>query len=652
MNALATDQALRLDGLLRGEPELHAVTAGLYVGELPDTTYPKVATDRSGIRRLRPDILITNYKMLDLLLQRADDLPLWDGADIRYVVVDEFHTYDGAQGTDVAMLLRRLAAATGHAVPGRPLGRICPVATSATLGDASNTDDIRTVAASVFGTAFDAGSVITEQRQAPLDFLGDLDVALPLPEPREIATVADPKHSDEAMAEIARVVTGRDCELSPGELGRILRGHILTRALMDVLGDRPCTPTEILEQLPGKGAYSWGAAFRSNPAQVATALARFVALLSTARDPQDPQRPLLHIESHLWIRPPSRVVRRASPQPAFGWYGEADPESETTLGAMPRESLAAIYCRHCGRSGWAAISPEKDPADLDPDAGKVYRAGVSRDKRLVRAFIAATGDEVTACASGDRDAPAVLVLLASGHRIRPLVPAKDVDDDGRYQGEDVVVLGDISHAPAAARDAEQDRCPACGVDDGIRFLGASLAGLASVAITELFTGGELRADRQGLLSREQERADAQARKTLVFNDAVQDAAHRAGFIASRSYSFSLRTLLTAILEQAPDDTASLNDLIADVVTHASTREWLPAVVPPDLHGRDDVDALLAGEDDGSARTWRLVAERMAFAAVMELGLRSRIGRTLEMTRTTAVEVALASPSGWQPWPGT
>ena len=59
-------------------------------------------------------MLITNYKMLDLLLQRAEDRPLWEGADPAYVVLDEFHTYDGAQGTDVAMLLRRLAASVGR----------------------------------------------------------------------------------------------------------------------------------------------------------------------------------------------------------------------------------------------------------------------------------------------------------------------------------------------------------------------------------------------------------------------------------------------------------------------------------------------------------------------------------------------------------
>ncbi|MFD0856167.1 DEAD/DEAH box helicase, partial [Actinomadura adrarensis] len=120
MNALATDQAKRLSDYL-SQAGLGDVTAGLYIGDTPDTEYPRVETRRATIRRERPDILITNYKMLDLLLQRADDLPLWKDADLAYIVVDEFHTYDGAQGTDVAMLLRRLAAATGHSRPGKPL---------------------------------------------------------------------------------------------------------------------------------------------------------------------------------------------------------------------------------------------------------------------------------------------------------------------------------------------------------------------------------------------------------------------------------------------------------------------------------------------------------------------------------------------------
>jgi replicative superfamily II helicase len=622
MNALAADQANRINDLLSGQA-LAAVTAGLYVGERPDTAYPRVLTERSDIRRQPPDILITNYKMLDLLLQRGDDVPLWRDADIRYVVVDEFHTYDGAQGTDVAMLLRRLAAATGHAEPGRPLGRICPIATSATLGEtAGNTERIRAVAEEVFGTPFGPDSVIGEQRQEGADFLGLVDYALPLPDPRDLAALPDPRLDPDAMARVQEAVTGQS-GLSPADLGNVLRRHILTHALVEVLGGAPGTFPEILEDLPRKGPYSWGTAFRQSPKTAAAALARFTALLSIARAP-DGSRPFLHIETHLWVRPLSRIVRLVHPRPEFGWHGEPLPEAESTLGGTPREALPAVYCRHCGRSGWAAISPERDPAELVSDPNKIYRAAVS-DKRLVRPFIAATEREVAARAAGQPGAAEVLVLEPDGRRVRPLDPGRDTGADARPQG--VFVLGDLRHNPEANRLTERDRCPACQMDEGTRFLGAGLASLASVAITELFTGGQL----------------DDPRKTLMFNDSVQDAAHRAGFVASRSYSFSLRTLLAAVLDNYQGREAPLNDLIADVITSASDPRWLPAVVPPDLQGRSDVDALLAGETPGNADTWELISERLAFQVILEFGLRSRQGRTLELTRTAVAEVVLPDP---------
>ncbi|MFJ2033834.1 hypothetical protein [Streptosporangium sp. NPDC087985] len=77
MNALATDQAHRISSYLDG-PALSGVSAGLYIGDTPSTEFGHVLTKRADIRRARPDVLITNYKMLDLLLQCADDLPLWE----------------------------------------------------------------------------------------------------------------------------------------------------------------------------------------------------------------------------------------------------------------------------------------------------------------------------------------------------------------------------------------------------------------------------------------------------------------------------------------------------------------------------------------------------------------------------------------------
>ena len=150
MNALANDQAKRLADLLTTREELAGITAALYTGQdgpqRTRVTPDGLITDRAIIRDEAPDILLTNYKMLDQLLLRYDDRRLWrqSAGSLQYLVLDEFHTYDGAQGTDVAMLLRRLGLTLKSYLPGdaltdeeraRPLGRITPVATSATLGD-------------------------------------------------------------------------------------------------------------------------------------------------------------------------------------------------------------------------------------------------------------------------------------------------------------------------------------------------------------------------------------------------------------------------------------------------------------------------------------------------------------------------------------
>jgi len=635
MNALATDQALRISRYLM-DPALVQVSAGLYIGDTPATGFERVATDRSEIRRTRPDILITNYKMLDLLLQRVDDVPLWQDADLAYVVVDEFHTYDGAQGTDVAMLLRRLAAAVGMSEPGRPLGRICPVATSATLAsntgdDAEALRDLLAVAGQVFGDAFTAETVVGEARYAVEEFIDDIDYQLPLPTPQELAALPDPAEDPAALAAIAGAVLGAPVT-DPVELGAVLKRHILTSAVLTVLSGGPADIAGMLAKLPRVGAYVWGSAVRTHPVAAATALARFVALLSVARSPADPDRPLLHIEAHLWVRAVSRLMRRVGDAPAFVWFGdEAEPDSGGNTVYPPSAGtdlpagsvrqlggqLPAVYCRHCGRSGWMAISPEANPTELVTRAERIYRAAFTSDRRRQRALIQATDAE--ARAAGELG---VLVLEPRGDRLRPFDPERDRDPRTRTGA---LVLADVRRDAAADDAAGRDRCPACAVDNGIRFLGAGLASLASVAVTQLFTGGELAGSE---------------RKTLLFSDSVQDAAHRAGFVADRAYTFSLRALLVRQLRE--DAATPLNDLIGDVVTAATDPETLAAVVPPDLHDLPRVRELLAGDAAGRD-TWLLVAERLAFAVIVEFGLRSQQGRTLELTRTVAAEVVLERP---------
>ncbi|GAB4413672.1 MAG: DEAD/DEAH box helicase [Anaerolineae bacterium] len=163
MNALVNDQLDRLRSLLAGTD----ITFGRYTSELMQTEeealrhtetppLPNEVICRDHIQsgEKLPQILITNYAMLEYLLLRPKDSPLFESGRWRYIVLDEAHTYVGAQGIEVAMLLRRLK----HRL-GKRRGEIRCVATSATLTDDDATE-AATFAACLFDEPFDEDDII------------------------------------------------------------------------------------------------------------------------------------------------------------------------------------------------------------------------------------------------------------------------------------------------------------------------------------------------------------------------------------------------------------------------------------------------------------------------------------------------------------
>ena len=115
------------------------------------------------MRSVPPHILLTNYSMLEYLMIRPDDSPLFDGGrgvHWRFIVLDEAHQYRGAKGMEMGMLIRRLKqrlAAGGRAEPFQ-----C-IATSATLSSGEGEDDKRAVAQfarELFGEPFPPAGVI------------------------------------------------------------------------------------------------------------------------------------------------------------------------------------------------------------------------------------------------------------------------------------------------------------------------------------------------------------------------------------------------------------------------------------------------------------------------------------------------------------
>ena len=168
MNALAEDQAKRLAAQIWHNPLLKGkVRAGMYADQEPQNPATVMQQDdiiraREVMHRNPPDILLTNYKMLDNLLIRPNRKHLWEqnGPEtLQYLVVDELHTFDGAQGTDLACLIRRLKTRLKT-----PRQTLCCVGTSATLGDQGETKSIVEYAEKLFDEPFAEDAVVTEDR--------------------------------------------------------------------------------------------------------------------------------------------------------------------------------------------------------------------------------------------------------------------------------------------------------------------------------------------------------------------------------------------------------------------------------------------------------------------------------------------------------
>jgi len=171
MNALANSQFYGLVKTLHGS----GLKVGRYTGDTPHPKeeglkllkknydrepYDSEYVSREEIKENPPDILITNYVMLDLILMRFDDRYLFPEqfkGYLKYLVLDEIHTYSGNMGADVAGLIRRLKEKTDTS------GKIRCIGTSATIkknkksGGASS---IIEFAEKIFGEKFEPSSLI------------------------------------------------------------------------------------------------------------------------------------------------------------------------------------------------------------------------------------------------------------------------------------------------------------------------------------------------------------------------------------------------------------------------------------------------------------------------------------------------------------
>lgn len=156
MNALANSQLEELDKFLHGyAPDQKPFTVARYTGQESEEVRQSIADNP-------PDILLTNFMMLELILTRFEDkdrriIEHCHGLD--FLVLDELHTYRGRQGADVALLVRRLRERV------KASEMVC-IGTSATMSSTGSVADrnqiVAAVASKIFGTKIGPDDVIGE----------------------------------------------------------------------------------------------------------------------------------------------------------------------------------------------------------------------------------------------------------------------------------------------------------------------------------------------------------------------------------------------------------------------------------------------------------------------------------------------------------
>ncbi|MGN2250328.1 DEAD/DEAH box helicase [Frateuria sp. GZRe14] len=229
LNALIRSQRERLAAWT--EPYGGRIRFCLYNGRLEDELPQRIRAnysaaevpDRKELRRNPPQLLITNTTMLEYMLVRHEDAPILNASHgkLRWIVIDEAHSYMGTQAAELALQLRRTMQGFGV----KP-DQVQIIATSATIGDDSPASDeaLRRFLADLSGTSIERVSVVRGRRQIP--------------------TLSDSRHGGQEPS-----LDELEAEQDGARLFERLAGCRRALELRAVLGSRPRSLSEIASRL-------------------------------------------------------------------------------------------------------------------------------------------------------------------------------------------------------------------------------------------------------------------------------------------------------------------------------------------------------------------------------------------------------------------
>lgn len=575
LNALVDDQMQRIAKLLFADLGDPGITLGRYTGQVraghdrvrlqnalvqmptfqanfPDhrKASPNWRLSREEMLKDPPDILITNYAMLEHILLLPKNRRLLDNADLKWMVLDEIHTYSGTQAIEVAFLLRKLKTRLGV-----ERGNLRCVGTSASL-DHARRDELARFAQDLFGEPFPNGdgAVITAKRK-PHDLLtkGDATHSLKAEMWAKIGVAVAKLHSEKAFSsENAKyqVEDWNDMMEEAEASGLKVSGEALGDALMKKLASfaEVRRTAEVLRDRSLPFGILAERVFAGEDAGLARkALTALIGLGVLAKPASGGEFPLLPARYHIAASGIEGIALHLSADDPEHWTGKpVVSRNGTRLGSTPAYPL--YVCRNCGEpyiEGWDdgyALHPRFD----------LSSKGERKMLRLVGARESAfEDDDVGEIDVADAEESGVEGDL---FEFNPATGARIAENGEKLLNlEEAEMKDEVEEQRKYVR-----RCLSCGRSGG-RFAEPvtlvnpgddALASAAAQALIEVLPEPENRKPDVPI----------KGRNLLVFADNRQDAAFFAPFFERTSRDQALRASIVATLEDSGDEGLHLNEL--------------------------------------------------------------------------------------------
>ena len=622
MNALANSQDEELGKFLcKGYPEGRPpVRFARYTGQ-------ERGAVREAIRSEPPDILLTNYMMLELLLTRSEDRALVRAAQgLRFLVFDELHTYRGRQGADVAMLIRRCRHAFGNGVAsgdgiasgnggasgngiasgagvafgnGVTLddGVVC-IGTSATMASGGGSEDQRrevaTVSQSLFGVDFTPGQVIGETLERATPEIDPADPAVRDAIRKAVVSDEEPPADYESfrahpLASWIESTFGVREEAGAGKLVRQTPrrlggdGESIGRDHGESGGGRPPSAASMLAALVGAG-----------PERCAEVLRRWLLHGSGLYRSESSRFSIFAFRLHQFLTRGDTVWASLEPEA----YRHLEIAKKAAKPGEPDKPLfPLVFCRHCGTAYYrvrvarpamdahdraTTLLPREDRREADDDGGHDAYLYLSEEAPWPRA----AGSTLL-----DRLPDALKEKTAQGlERVRP---------NARNDVPQPVFVDSTGHlvpegagTPAALIHGNFLFClePSCGVAY-TRSQRSERFKLATLGVDNRSTATTILAVRSLIELQHNRSLTPEARKLLSFTDNRQDASLQAGHFNDFVQVALLRSALYRACEgrrlaRSPGETAAQNRGRPDQRRGQAENEGLAPVVAAGALSRD------------------------------------------------------------------